>query len=272
MIDRIRAHLRRRRARRHTNRPAVKTPFGFEFIGPESMQTGGFEPTETKLLRKLLSRADLFVNVGANFGYYVCMARQMNVRTIAVEPVPLNVDTLRRNIAINNWTTGIEVHPIACGETSGTAEIFGEGTGASFVSGWARNPNALSHTVRVERLDDLLAQETITDKTVFLVDVEGFELEVMKGANGILASSNRPIWILESGLTDHRPGGQLNLAFLDVVEMVHKNGYRIFSALDVHFEITPQIVRDSIASGVDKLGVFNFLLVPKDFDLSWIDD
>ncbi len=250
----------------------MKTPFGFTFIGPEAMQSGVFEVTETALLRKLLSQADLFVNVGANYGYYVCMARQMGVRSIAVEPVPANVETLRRNIAINNWTGGIDVHPVACGETKGSAEIFGEGTGASFVSGWARNPDALSHTVPVERLDDILAPETITTKSVFLVDVEGFELEVMRGATGILAGPQRPVWVLESGLTDHRPGGKMNLGFLEVVELLEHNGYRIFSALDTGVEVTSDMVRDSIANGQDKVKVLNFLLVPDDFDLSLIDD
>jgi len=235
------------------------------------MQRGIFEAAETKLLRKLLSNADLFVNVGANFGYYVCMARQMNVRSIAIEPVPVNLETLRRNIEINNWVDDIEVHPVACGEITGTAVIYGEGTGASFISGWARNPNALSHTVPVRPLDDLLANETITAKTVFLVDVEGFELEVLRGAKGILASADRPVWILESGLTDHRPGEQMNLGFLDVMEIILNNDYRVFSALDTSFEITLETVKDSIAKGVDQLNTYNFLLVPNGFDLSRIE-
>ncbi len=271
MIDWIRAQLRRRRARRLSKRPAVKTPFGFEFHGPEVMQSGLFEVAETKVLRTLLSRADLFVNVGDNYGYYVCMARQMNVRCIAVEPVPVNVETLRRNIAINNWTDKIDVHPVACGEKSGSAVIFGEGTGASLISGWARNPKALKHTVPVRPLDELLAKETITSSTVFLVDVEGFELEVLRGAKEIMASPNRPIWMLESGLTDHRPGGQMNLGFLDVMEIILENDYRVFSALDIGFEITLETVKDSIANGVDQLNTYNFLLVPNGFDLSGID-
>ena len=187
------------------------------------MQTGQFEPSETTLLRKLLTQADLFVNVGANFGYYVCMARQMGVRSVAVEPVPLNVETLNRNIKINNWDTDVVVHPVACGESAGAAEIFGEGSGASFISGWARNPNALKHRVPVERLDSLLFDENVTEKSVFLVDVEGFELEVLRGAGSILAAPNRPVWILESGLTDHRPEGELNLGFLEVLQIVLDN-------------------------------------------------
>ena len=272
MIDWIRAQMRRRHARRHLKRPAVTTPFGFAFLGPKVMQAGDFEPSETRLLRGLLAKADLFVNVGANFGYYVCMARQMGVRTVAVEPVPINLETLRRNIALNGWETGVDVHPVACGEAVGSADIFGEGTGASFVSGWARNPNALRHTVPVRPLDDILEQETITAQTLFLVDVEGFELEVLHGAAKTLANPAKPVWMLESGLTDHRPGGEMNLAFLKVMEIAAENGYRVLSAVDPRVEISIETVRHSIEGGTDRIKVHNFLFVPGDFESTLVDD
>ncbi|MCZ4353915.1 FkbM family methyltransferase [Roseovarius aestuarii] len=232
------------------------------------MQTGQFEPTETVLLRHLLSRADLFVNVGANFGYYICMARQLGIRSVAVEPVPINVETLRRNIAVNSWDDGFTIHPVACGETAGDCEIFGEGSGASLIPGWARNPSALCHTVPVVRLDDLLKDEKISGKSVFLVDVEGFELEVLRGAQKILTSPDRPIWMLESGLTDHRPEGNLNTKFLDVVTLVQEHGYIVLNAQDPSVEVTLGLIEDSIAQGVDQLGTHNFVLIPKEYDRS----
>jgi FkbM family methyltransferase len=202
--------------------------------------------------------------------YYVCMARQMGVRSVAVEPVPINVETLNRNIAINKWTTDVVVHPVACGSASGSAVIFGEGSGASFVSGWARNPKGLNHTVPVERLDDLLAHENVTSKSVFLVDVEGFEIEVLLGAAMTISSPDRLLWILESGLTDHRPEGGMNTEFPKVLELIFAHDYRVFSARDTDFEITLDFVRDCISDGVDRLGTHNFLLVPKGYDISAI--
>ncbi|MDB4125601.1 hypothetical protein N9565_02605, partial [Amylibacter sp.] len=62
------------------------------------MQNGNFEITETKILIKLFSQADVFVNVGANFGYYICIARNMGLRSIAIEPVPINQRILKQNI------------------------------------------------------------------------------------------------------------------------------------------------------------------------------
>src|ERR1039457_3142528 len=50
------------------------TPLGFRFFGNEVMELGQFEPEETTIVRKCLQHADTFVNIGANIGYYCCIA------------------------------------------------------------------------------------------------------------------------------------------------------------------------------------------------------
>ena len=266
--DWVRAQLRRRRVRRHLRKDPSTTPFGFKFVGTKAMREGTFEPAETKVLRHLFAQANLFVNVGANFGYFACMARHLGVRTVAVEPVPINAETLRRNKELNGWSDNFVIHQAACGTNPGSAEIFGEGTGASFVDGWAGNPNALRHTVKVERLDVLLNSEKVNDLTVFLVDVEGFEMEVLNGSTAIFEAKQRPIWMLESGLFDHRPGNELNTGFQDVMSFLEARNYRVFNALDLSQEVTSEIVSSQIAQGVDRLGTHNFVLVPAETDMN----
>lgn len=55
------------------------TPFGFKLIGSNSihhisMQEGTFEPEEIALFQNLLENAEVFVDVGANIGFYSCLA------------------------------------------------------------------------------------------------------------------------------------------------------------------------------------------------------
>jgi len=52
------------------------------------------------------------VNVGANTGYYCCLALDRNKYVIAFEPINLNVKYLLRNIKANNWDDRIEVYPM----------------------------------------------------------------------------------------------------------------------------------------------------------------
>ena len=51
-----------------------ETSMGFKFIGNRSMEEGRFEPEETKIVIKLLEKVDIFINVGANIGYYFCQS------------------------------------------------------------------------------------------------------------------------------------------------------------------------------------------------------
>ena len=217
IINQIRTFNRRRLTRRHLKRTSVNTPFGFKFFGPSAMQNGSFEITETNILIKLFSHADLFINVGANFGYYICMARNMGVRSIAIEPIPINQNILKRNLIENNWDQNVILHPFACGNSDENITIYGEGTGASIIKGWAQNPSRLKHVVPMKKLDNILFNEKVTTKSVILIDVEGFEFDVLHGAQNMLGSKDKPVIMLESGLTDHRAEGGLNLKFLEIL-------------------------------------------------------
>jgi len=268
IINKIRSFNRRRLTRRHLKRVSVNTPFGFKFFGPSAMQNGNFEITETKILIKLFSQADVFVNVGANFGYYICIARNMGLRSIAIEPVPINQRILKQNIIENNWDQNVILHPIACGNSDGNITIYGEGTGASIIPGWAQNPSTLKHVVPMKKLDNILSNEKVTSKSVILIDVEGFEFDVLLGAENILRSQDKPVIMLESGLTDHRSEGDLNLKFIEIFKFIIKNGYRVFSVEDINFEITQELIKKNIEQNEDQLGTHNFLLIPNSFDFS----
>ena len=272
IINKIRSFNHRRLTRRHLKKISVNTPFGFKFLGPSVMQDGSFEVTETKILIKLFFQADIFVNVGANFGYYICMARNMGVRSIAIEPIPINQRILKQNLIENNWDQNVILHPIACGNSNGNVTIYGEGTGASIIPGWAQNPSRLKHIVPIKKLDNILSNEKVTSKSVILIDVEGFEFDVLLGAENILGSPDKPVIMLESGLTDHRSEGGLNLKFLEIFKFIVKNGYRVFNVKDINFEITQELIEKNIEQNEDQLGTHNFLIIPNSFDFSILDN
>ena len=272
IINKIRSFNHRRLTRRHLKKISVNTPFGFKFLGPRVMQNGSFEVTETKILIKLFFQADIFVNVGANFGYYICMALNMGVRSIAIEPIPINQRILKQNLVENNWDQNVILHPIACGNSNGNVTIYGEGTGASIIPGWAQNPSRLKHIVPMKKLDTILSNEKVTSKSVILIDVEGFEFDVLLGAKNILGSPDKPVIMLESGLTDHRSEGGLNLKFLEIFKFIVQNGYRVFNVKDINFEITQELIEKNIEQNEDQLGTHNFLIIPNSFDFSILDN
>lgn len=83
--------LRDLRFRKMLNAPSRETRWGFAFSGSESMALGQYETFETEIILKILNQCELFINVGANVGYYCCLAMQKSVQTIAVEPIQTNL-------------------------------------------------------------------------------------------------------------------------------------------------------------------------------------
>src|SRR5262249_38632156 len=114
------------------------TPMGFRFGGLSSqhhvaMQAGTFEPHEGAALSGIIEKVDVFVDVGANVGYYTCIARQLGKLAVAIEPMPKNLAVLYENLRLNSWED-TEVIPMGVSDRPGVATLFGaSSTGASLV-------------------------------------------------------------------------------------------------------------------------------------------
>jgi FkbM family methyltransferase len=126
---------------------------------------------------------DLFLDVGANVGSYTVLASGVcGARTIAFEPDPETAAHLRRNIQVNALESLVQVHEIALGRTSGET---GFTVGLDTTNRVAVRGEALMQTVPMRRLDDIPGAR---QATLIKLDVEGYEAEVLAGANDVLAS------------------------------------------------------------------------------------
>ena len=214
-------------------RPPVKTPAGFSFIGPASMQSGTFEGETSRLIGRLIGASDRFINVGANAGYYCAFAQQKGIPTIAFEPNPANFDLLQRNMQLNGWGARITSLPVAVGAESGFIRMYGEGTGASLVPGWAGNPMTQAKTVPVVTLDSLVRPPRPDETTFILMDVEGYEYPALLGATDLIRAAHKPIWMIEISLSIHQPDGQeTNPNFAATLALFRDAGYIVFSTGD----------------------------------------
>jgi FkbM family methyltransferase len=191
---------------RRRRRP-ITTDWGFQFIGPEFLTSGRFEPEETHLVRELLKDVDILVNVGAHMGYYCCHALQLGKRVIAVEPNLENTHYLMRNIQINGWSDRAEIFVAAVGGSAGILEMWGSGTAASLVKGWAGN-GGLPTQVPILTLDRIAAETIQGMRSLFIVDVEGYEHLALRGGVKCLGAIPRPMWMVEIMGATHRPTGQ----------------------------------------------------------------
>lgn len=210
------SHEMRRHGRKHT-------PYGFEFSGHKDMQDGSFEPEESALIQRYLEHASVFVDVGANAGFFVCLARRMGKHVIAVEPQRRNLDFLYANLAANEWKD-VEVFPVGLGDQPGLGTLYGGGTSASLIARWAGNSETWRQMTPISTLDILLSERFGNQNVVIKVDVEGAEYKVLQGARRTLARSPAPVWLMEICLTEHHPAG-VNPYFAKVFHAFWACGY-----------------------------------------------
>ena len=219
------------RARRRCSAATLRdTPHGFRLAGNRVMNSADFEPAETAFISAQLTRAGVFVDVGANIGFYSCLARKAGARVIAIEASRDSVECLLFNLGANGWDD-VEVVPAGLANRIGIAPLHGGGTGASLLADWAGASTAPARSIPLTTLDTVVGHRFEDQALLIKVDVEGAELGVVQGATAVLQRQPKPVWLLEICLTEHHPAG-LNPDFEQTFEVFWRHGYEATALLD----------------------------------------
>lgn len=191
-----------------------------------------WEAELSALLPQLCSPGSVFVDVGANFGYFTCLlaahlGQAAGSRVVAVEPNPDLLRLLRINVGINWSGAAVRIEPVAVGSEPGEMMLSipedrsANGTLAPLE---AKGLALRKHKVPVMRLDDLLRDEPRVD--LIKIDVEGFEPAVLRGAVETLGRPGLRL-VLEWSAS------QMSDAGFDPMEtptLLEEAGYRLFDA------------------------------------------
>lgn len=243
------------RLRRMRPRP---TPYGFTLLADSSVYAGRFEPDETALILEHLPRTDVFVDVGANVGFFTCLAAAKGVRTVSVEPLQDNLACLYANLH-DNGHDAAEVIPMGVADAPGLRRLYGGATGASLVAGWSNASEQYARTIAVTTLDQLLRGRFEARRLFVKMDIEGAEYLALCGAAETLARSPAPTWLVEICLTENRPAGETNPHFGDVFARFFEAGYRCRTADPARREVTADDVARWIDKGARDFGSYNFV-------------
>ena len=137
------------------------------------------EPLEYQWFKRILKCGDVFVDVGASVGGYTLRACKIGARVFAIEPQEDYYFILKKNIELNNFKA--QLFKCACGQSAFSAPIYGHGDMASLVKNWLNEE--ISGYVNVVPLDDIIPHDDIK---LLKIDVEGYEIEVLRGAKETL--------------------------------------------------------------------------------------
>lgn len=160
-----------------------------EGIGRELAFYRVHEPTVTKLLPGFVSPSDVVLDIGANIGYYTLLFSQLvganeNGLVIAVEPYHENVHLLELNLKLNR-VTNVKVLPVAISDGVGSAQMF-----IANGSNWhALHPTEMTsqRTITVPTTTiDAIAAELERPIDLIRMDIEGWEVKALRGAEGTL--------------------------------------------------------------------------------------
>jgi len=184
-----------------------------------------FEPRTTAFLRKNVNKEDIVLDVGAHIGIHTIHLAKIARFVYAIEPEPSNLKLLIKNILVNNVEEKVSIIPCEISSIDGFVSFYvsSESTGAHHV---LSNKDSTKHgtilKIQAYTLDTLLFDILGIDHVdVIKIDVEGHELEVIKGAQKLFQRYPPRIIVVET---------KRNSKLLKV--LINKYGYKLVNILD----------------------------------------
>jgi FkbM family methyltransferase len=168
--------------------------------------TGSYEPETTAYVETHLKQTDRFVDVGSAIGWFALIASKLCSKVTAFEPNPVELPILQKNVAYNK--AYVDIIPMAAGrkEETKTFYTFSDFHAASTFydpgqhSAESREASLLAsddHSIHQYQVKVVPIDNVVGGAEMMKIDVEQFEMEVLKGMTRILKEC-KPTLIIET--------------------------------------------------------------------------
>jgi FkbM family methyltransferase len=150
------------------------------------MVSGRWEIYVREILDKEIQKSDVVVDIGAGLGIYAVYLSDLAKKIIAFEPHPESFNLLETNIRLNNLRNVTLIKKAIVGLKKSYVDFNLANDPAYSGVGGASQYDKIERTIRLEAisLDEALSSEEQVDW--MLIDVEGFETDVLAGARDVL--------------------------------------------------------------------------------------
>lgn len=185
---------------------------------------GGYEAHETRLMAEAVQAGSTIVDAGANFGWHaIHLAKRVgdSGKVLAFEPIPATYAELSENVAINSCNN-LKLFKFALGNETSTISMYLPSTdmGAGAASQFLDTGDRVE--VSMFRLDDVLEREGVEHVDFIKADIEGGELNLLRGAERLLARCHPVIFIEIVDIHCRRFGHTPQ----DVIQLLTGHGYQ----------------------------------------------
>jgi FkbM family methyltransferase len=182
-------------------------------------ETGYYEREVLDAILAQLPVDGLFWDIGANFGLHALTVKKLrpSAEVVAFEPSPPSAARFLANAADNDL--GVELYTCALGAEAGYAALSTKWRWNAGLSSMAPSQDETYDgkiTCRVERAADIIAQ-TGRPPHVLKIDVEGYEMEVLRGFGELLSRHKLEAIIFEC----------LDSTLVDITALLTAAGYFI---------------------------------------------
>jgi FkbM family methyltransferase len=167
---------------------AIELVIGSPSVG-KRLRSAAKEPFTVEWIERSIRPGDVFYDIGANVGAYSLIAAKSTsnrARVFAFEPSPASFHDLARNVLLNGCQPSIAPMPIALWSSTGllslTMSSAASGAACHRLNAEDRTDEACAETVIGVRLDDLVERFGLPIPTHAKIDVDGYELETLRGA------------------------------------------------------------------------------------------
>lgn len=199
----------------------------------EEVSTKSFR-TELQQLKGEIDGEITMLDIGANIGYYTLLEADVlgeRAKIFSIEPSPRNIDILKRNVELNDFTAQVAVHQQAIGDRDGEAELY-----LADRSNWHSIHQIEGHNesinIEMVTVNKFLSDQGLSPDSINVVrmDVEGFEVEIFQEMDQMLASET-PLLVFIETHPYLRDPEEMN----QVIDSIEENNFEIRScALDIY--------------------------------------
>jgi FkbM family methyltransferase len=172
----------------------------------------------------MMDPSKVFLDIGAHVGTWSLAFAKNCAKVHCFEPTPRTFNYLCGNIALNNLDDRIVAHNLALAEKEGRMPIYKgseDGGSNSLLQMLDRTPTWM---VDVKTLDSM----GLTNVGMIKIDVEGFEKNVLEGAQETLKANGYPRIFFESWIPEREEGGIPSKSLRsELFEYIESTGYKV---------------------------------------------
>lgn len=179
-----------------------------------------------------------YVDVGAFQGevFKRVLASPLNVgEAHLVEPNPESIRRAKESVSGAFKGQSLNFYDIALGARAGRVRMRAGKSMTKVVEASSATLDANANIFEVDctTLDALSTQFTERHVSILKVDVEGFELQVLEGADELLREGRIDVVYIEAGMN---PQGLQQCYYRDIEDVLMRHGYKLFRIYEQQFE------------------------------------